>query len=153
MNLPGIFSYEVAEGMDYPVEEWNPPFSGDLDILIKKNGVWFHEGEPIVKGSLVRLFSSLLKCEGDEYFLVTPVEKWRIQVEDRPLQVISIDMDTQPPIAYISSGKQLSLDSEREIRLSDLDGVEVPEIDTGRGLWARMNRNSYYTYCQSLLED
>ena len=65
-----------------PVDQWNPEFCGDIDIRIARNGSWYHEGRPFLRPSLVRLLSSILKREGDDYFLVSPVEKMRIQVED-----------------------------------------------------------------------
>ena len=67
-----------------PVHKWNPEFCGDIDMVIKRDGTWFHEGTPIGRARLVRLFSTVLKREGDEFFLVTPVEKMRITVEDAP---------------------------------------------------------------------
>ena len=67
-----------------PVEKWNPPLSGDLDMRIARDGTWFYLGSPITRPGMVKLFSSILKREGDAFFLVTPVEKWRISVEDAP---------------------------------------------------------------------
>ncbi len=85
---------DIREGDDAlpPVDQWNPPLSGDIDIRIARNGQWFHEGEAIQRESLVRLFSTVLKREGDDYFLVTPVEKWRIQVDDVPFSVVRMEV-------------------------------------------------------------
>ena len=58
-----------------PVDQWNPDFCGDIDMVIKRDGFWFYEGSPIGRAKLVRLFSTVLKREGEQYFLVTPVEK------------------------------------------------------------------------------
>lgn len=74
-----------------PVADWHPPLSGDIDIRIARDGTWYHEGAPILRPPLVNLFSTLLKREGDGYFLVTPVEKWRIKVEDAPFAVIRLE--------------------------------------------------------------
>jgi len=63
-----------------PVHLWNPPFCGDLDMRIARDGTWFYEGTPIGRPALVRLFSTILKREGDKFFLVTPVEKVGITV-------------------------------------------------------------------------
>jgi uncharacterized protein len=71
-----------------PVHLWNPPFCGDIDMRIRRDGVWFHEGTPIGRPGMVRLFSSILKREGDRYFLVTPVEKVGIVVDDAPLLAV-----------------------------------------------------------------
>lgn len=71
-----------------PVHRWDPPFCGDIDMVIAKDGTWFHEGTPIGRARLVRLFSSVLKREGDDYFLVTPVEKLGIKVVDAPFLAV-----------------------------------------------------------------
>ena len=76
-----------------PIDKWDPPLSGDIDIVIKRDGSWLHEGAPITRAHLVRLFSTILKREGDDYFLVTPVEKYRIMVEDAPFLAIDIAVD------------------------------------------------------------
>lgn len=67
-----------------PVHLWNPPFCGDLDMRIARDGTWFYEGTPIGRPGLVKLFSSILKREDGKYFLVTPVEKVGITVDDAP---------------------------------------------------------------------
>ncbi|MEM8591005.1 MAG: DUF1285 domain-containing protein [Pseudomonadota bacterium] len=67
-----------------PVHLWNPPFCGDLDMEIKRDGTWFYMGTPIGRPGLVKLFSSIIRKDGDAYFLVTPVEKVGIRVEDAP---------------------------------------------------------------------
>ena len=85
-----LFAYQQQSSNDLPpVHLWNPPLSGDIDIVIDREGRWFHEGDEIKRASLVKLFASILTCEGDEYFLVTPVEKWRIKVDVAPLFAIS----------------------------------------------------------------
>ena len=71
-----------------PVHLWNPPFCGDIDMRIRRDGVWFHEGTPIGRPGMVKLFSSILKREGERYFLVTPVEKVGITVDDAPLLAV-----------------------------------------------------------------
>ncbi|MDH3992645.1 MAG: DUF1285 domain-containing protein, partial [Gammaproteobacteria bacterium] len=74
-----------------PLHLWQPPLSGDIDIRIAADGSWYHEGGRVERESLVRLFASILRREDDgEYYLVTPAEKWRIQVELHPLMVTDI---------------------------------------------------------------
>ena len=73
------------------MERWDPPLSGDIDICIARDGRWFHEGSPIRRDALVRLFSSILKREGDQYYLVTPGEKWRLRVDDAPFFIIGVE--------------------------------------------------------------
>jgi hypothetical protein len=78
-------SARAAKGRGLPpVHKWDPPFCGDLDMRIARDGTWFYLGTPIGRFELVRLFSSILKREGDGYFLVTPVEKVGITVDDAP---------------------------------------------------------------------
>jgi hypothetical protein len=75
-----------------PVDRWNPPLLGDMDLRIARDGVWHHEGRPIQRETLVRLFASILRCDEDgHYYLVTPVEKWRIRVDDAPFLAIRVD--------------------------------------------------------------
>ncbi|CAA0089279.1 Uncharacterised protein [Zhongshania aliphaticivorans] len=77
-----------------PLDNWHPELSGDIDIIIKSDGRWLHEGVEIKRHKLVKLFASILRREADqEYYLVTPVEKWRISVEDLPLQIIDFEVE------------------------------------------------------------
>src|ERR1700742_2474587 len=75
-----------------PVHLWNPPFCGDLDMRIAGDGTWFYLGTPIGRPALVRLFSTILKREDGKYFLVTPVEKVGIRVDDVPF--LAVEMQT-----------------------------------------------------------
>ncbi|MBV31982.1 MAG: hypothetical protein CMK36_00895 [Porticoccaceae bacterium] len=75
-----------------PVDSWNTPLSGDLDIDIDREGVWRHEGDLIKRPSLVAFFSSLLRRDGDDYFLITPAEKWRISVAIAPFFIVSAEL-------------------------------------------------------------
>lgn len=70
-----------------PVHLWSPPFCGDMDLIIKANGDWIHEGGKIKREKMVTLFSRILWFDNNEYFLVTPSEKVRIQVEDAPFLI------------------------------------------------------------------
>src|SRR5580692_12695645 len=74
-----------------PVHLWHPAHCGDIDIVIKKSGLWFHEGSPIGREALVRLFSTVLRKDPDGFHLVTPVEKMRITVEDAPFIAVRVD--------------------------------------------------------------
>ena len=75
-----------------PVHLWNPPFCGDLDMRIARDGTWFYLGTPIGRPELVRLFSTILRRDGDAYFLVTPVEKVGIIVDDAPFVAQDFDV-------------------------------------------------------------
>src|SRR6056297_4057314 len=76
-----------------PVHQWNPPFCGDLDMRIARDGTWFYNGTPIGRPELVRLFSSILKKEEGRFFLVTPAEKVGIRVEDAPF--VAVDAEAE----------------------------------------------------------
>lgn len=76
-----------------PVHLWNPPFCGDLDMRIARDGTWFYLGTPIGRKPLVKLFSSILRRDGDDYFLVTPVEKVGIKVDDAPFVATDFDVE------------------------------------------------------------
>jgi len=79
-----------------PVESWNPSLSGEMDLRIARDGVWHHEGTPIQREALVRLFASILRRDPDDhYYLVTPVEKWRIRVDDAPFLAVRLDATGQ----------------------------------------------------------
>src|SRR5476649_2109398 len=73
-----------------PVHLWNPPFCGDIDMKIASDGTWFYQNTPIGRPALVKLFASVLKREGEKYFLVTPVEKVGIVVEDVPFLAVEM---------------------------------------------------------------
>jgi uncharacterized protein len=75
-----------------PVHLWNPEFCGDLDMRIARDGTWFYLGTPIGRMPLVKLFSSIIRKDGDDYFLVTPVEKVGITVDDAPFVAIDFDV-------------------------------------------------------------
>lgn len=78
-----------------PVHLWNPPFCGDLDMRIARDGSWYYLGTPIGRPAMVRLFSSVIRRDGDQYFLVTPVEKVGIQVEDAPFVAVRLEVEGQ----------------------------------------------------------
>lgn len=83
----------VAKKGPPPVHLWNPPFCGDLDMRIARDGTWFYLGTPIGRPGLVKLFSSILKREGGRYYLVTPVEKVGITVDDAPF--VAVDFEAE----------------------------------------------------------
>ena len=83
-----------------PVEKWDPDFCGDIDMQIHHDGTWYYMGTPIGRKALVKLFSTVLKMEDDKYFLVTPVEKIGIQVEDVPFIIVQCEEQGATPGFY-----------------------------------------------------
>lgn len=133
-----------------PVHRWNPPLSGDIDIRIARDGTWYHEGTPFVREALVRLFASILKREGDEYFLVTPVEKWRIRVEDAPFLAIDCEMlgsgMDQQLVFFTNVGDRVLCDAGHPLRVAvdPQTGEHTPGVLVRDGLEARIARSVYY---------
>ncbi len=98
---------KASKGGLPPVHLWNPDFCGDLDIRIARDGAWFYLGTPIGRPELVRLFSTILRKDGDDYFLVTPVEKVGITVDDAPF--VAVDFEVT------GSGKDQTLTFETNV--------------------------------------
>ena len=132
-----------------PVHLWNPPFCGDLDMRIASDGTWFYMGTPIGRPGLVRLFSTILKREAEKYFLVTPVEKVGIRVDDAPFLAVEMRTDT------IGGGRLLRFrtnvddwvdcDSAHRLRFeTSRDGGLTPYLHVRADLWAKVTRALYY---------
>ncbi|WP_170382148.1 DUF1285 domain-containing protein [Ruegeria atlantica] len=133
-----------------PVHLWNPPFCGDLDIRIAKDGTWSYLGSPINRFELVKLFSSILKKEDGKYFLVTPVEKVGITVEDAPFIAVDFDLEGEGTTQTLSFtthvGDVATAGSDHPIRIvTDPDTEEPsPYILIRANLEARIDRKSFY---------
>ena len=136
-----------------PVHRWNPPFCGDIDIRIAYDGSWHYQGSPIARESLIRLFASVLRRDDDDYYLVTPVEKVRIQVEDVPFVVVRADVRVGSMGAeYLFTtnvGDEVLLSSEHPLLLTE---AAIPYIKVRDRLNARMNRNVYYQLIEQAAE-
>ncbi|MCS6624325.1 DUF1285 domain-containing protein [Roseibacterium beibuensis] len=137
------------EGKLPPVDQWDPPFCGDLDMEIKRDGTWFYEGTPIGRKPLVRLFSTILKREGDAYFLVTPVEKVGIRVEDAPFVAVDFEAAGEGPAQVITFktnvGDTVIAGRENAIRVvRDANGEPSPYVHVRAGLEALIDRKSFY---------
>ena len=79
-----------------PVHLWNPDFCGNIDMHIARDGTWYYQGTPIGRKPMVKLFSNIIRRDGDEYFLVTPVEKVGITVEDAPFVAVTLEVEGRP---------------------------------------------------------
>jgi hypothetical protein len=132
-----------------PVHLWNPPFCGDIDMRIARDGTWFYEGTPIGRPALVRLFSQILRREGDDYFLVTPVEKVGITVEDAPFLAVDFDVEgagaAQNLRFYTKTEDEVVASAQNPIRLArSADGQPAPYVHIRAGLEALIDRKSFY---------
>src|SRR5579862_2773304 len=100
-----------------PVHLWNPAHCGDIDIVIKRDGLWFHEGTPIGREPLVRLFSTVLRKDPDGFHLVTPVEKMRITVEDAPFIAVRVDREGETLRFLTNVGDEVEAGPDNAIRV------------------------------------
>lgn len=129
-----------------PVDRWNPDLCGDMDLEIRADGRWIHEGTEIKRQPLVNLFASILKREGDDYFLVTPVEKWRIRVEDAPFLITQAGKEGEQILFTTNTGDVVPLDAEHPLVLKPYGSPPqpIPYIEVRDGLEARTAREVYY---------
>lgn len=133
-----------------PLHLWNPPLSGDIAIRIAADGSWYHEGTPLLRESLVRLFASILRREDDgDYYLVTPAEKWRIEVELHPLivtDIVQVDPAEggQPLLqASLNTDKTVPINAEYPLFLEPVVG-DIPALKLAHGLTALLSRAAWY---------
>jgi hypothetical protein len=133
-----------------PIHLWNPPFCGNIDMRIAKDGTWFYQKTPIGRPALVRLFSTVLKREDDKYFLVTPVEKVGLIVEDVPFLAVElkIEHDAQSGRVlnfrtnvddWVNAGPGHAMRFEPEAT-----GGLRPYLHVRSELWAKVTRALFY---------
>ncbi len=129
-----------------PVAKWNPEFCGDIDMEIKHNGQWFYMGTPIGREALVKLFASVLKKENSQYFLVTPVEKVGIKVQDVPFVVIGWQRREGFLLMTTNTGDQVVVSQANPITLQPdrCTGDTLPYLTVRAGLQARLHQNVFY---------
>ena len=129
-----------------PVHLWNPPFCGDLDIRIARDGTWFYLGTPIGRPALVKLFASILKKEAGKYYLVTPVEKVGIQVDDAPF--VAVDVDHRDGDLHFTTqvGDTMIAGPDHPIRVErdPKTGEPSPYVLVRSNLEALIDRKSFY---------
>jgi uncharacterized protein len=133
-----------------PVELWNPAYCGEIEMRIAADGTWFYQKTPIGRPALVRLFASILKREGDKYFLVTPVEKCGIVVDDAPFMAVELRisdsaagrrLDFRTNVDdWVACGPDHPLRFEPEAATGGLK----PYLHVRRNLWAKVTRALFY---------
>ena len=129
-----------------PVELWDPPYCGEIDLVIKADGSWFYNGTIFKRIALVKLFASVLKREYNEYFLVTPVEKVKITVEDAPFLLTQwhwLDDSKTTMVASTNLDDNLEINSEHPVVINANDELYVT---VRRNLPAKVHRNVYYQW-------
>jgi hypothetical protein len=129
-----------------PVHLWNPAHCGDIDIVIRKDGLWFHEGTPIGREALVRLFSTVLRKDPDGFHLVTPAEKLKITVEDAPFIAVRVDRQGEALIFQTNVGDEVQAGPENGVRveMDPVSGEPRPYLHVRRGLEALIARPVFY---------
>lgn len=148
-GIAAMLPREGGKGLP-PVHLWNPPFCGDLDMRIASDGTWFYEKSPIGRVGLVKLFSSVIKREGDKYFLVTPVEKVGIVVDDAPFTAVELKVENAAEgrtlnfrtnvDEWIAAGPGHGLRFEEDAE----NGGLAPYLHVRRDLWAKVTRALFY---------
>ncbi len=129
-----------------PVHLWNPPFCGDIDMRIARDGTWFYLGTPIGRFELVKLFSTILRRDGDDYFLVTPVEKVGITVDDAPFVAVDFDHVGDALVFETNVGDTATAGLDHPIRVvrDPQTGEPSPYILVRANLEALIDRKSFY---------
>jgi len=129
-----------------PVHLWHPSHCGEIDIVIARNGQWFHEGSPIGREALVRLFSTVLRKDPDGYYLVTPVEMMKITVEDAPFTAVQVDRAGDALSFTTNVGDVVEAGPDNAIRVAadPITGEPQPYLHVRRGLEARLRRPVFY---------
>lgn len=134
-----------------PVDKWNPKFCGDIDMKIMRNGKWFYMGTEIKRPAMVKLFSGILRLDSDNcYYLVTPVEKVRISVEDAPFiatSLISENKDNINHLYFITNVNEkilLTKNNPLEIKIDNKTEEPSPYIFVRKNLKALISRSVFY---------
>jgi len=142
---------ELAAGRRLPpVERWQPSYCGDIDIRIARDGTWFHQDTPMTRRELVRLFSTILRKEGADYFLVTPGEKMRIRVDDVPFLAVLLDVEGRGRDQCLTFTTNVGdeviagLHNELRVELDNATNEPAPYLHVRARLEARVSRNVFY---------
>jgi len=162
LDLTGLSLAEIIrlaeEKKLAPVEKWNPTHCGDSAMRIASDGTWFHEGSPIGRMPMVRLFSTILRREPDGRFvLVTPVEKLDIEVEDAPFVAVELKSEgegEQRSLAFrLNTGDMVIAGPDHPLRIEMREDGPHPYLRVRGGLDARIARPVYYELAELALAE
>ncbi len=162
LDLSGLSLADIARLSDEqklpPVERWNPAHCGDSFMRIARDGTWFHEGSPIGRPAMVRLFSKILRREPDgSYVLVTPVEKLAIEVEDAPFTAVELKSEGQGKarsIAFrLNTGDMVVAGPSHPLRFVNGGDGTHPYLHVRAGLEALVARPVYYELANLALDE
>lgn len=141
---------ESAENSSQTRKNWNPDRVGEIDIRIDADGAWHHEGRAFKRLPLVKLFASVLRREQDDYFLVTPAEKLKIQVDDAPFVATTLEIlsdNQQQALVFTSNlGDKIVADREHSIRveIDPISEIPRPYIHFRDNLDALISRTAFF---------
>ena len=131
-----------------PLDQWHPKHCGAMDLKVKANGEWWHEGQLIKRQSMIDLFSTVLWKEGGKFYLKTPVEQIEIEVEDEPLFVNSVEQIQLEGLNYIqlstTTQDVVIVDQEHPIFIREFDGELRPYVHVRFGINALIQRASFF---------
>ncbi len=160
IELEGLSLADLQELIDQrrlpPVDKWNPERCGHSGMRIARDGTWYHEGAPILRPAMVRLFSTVLRREADgRHVLVTPVEKLDIEVEATAFRAIAMRVDgegREQRIAFaLDSGDAVILGRDHPLRIVEHDSGPSPRLLVRHGLEAELSRPVYYELAELAL--
>lgn len=155
---PELFALEAKKATGGkslpPVHLWNPDFCGDIDMVINRDGSWDYMGTPITRIRMVKLFSTILRRDGDQYFLVTPVEKVGIKVSDAPFVAVEMEIVDGYIIFKTNLDDYIKVGKENPIRVSikDKTGEPSPYVLVRDNLEALLSRSVYYQLADLAVE-
>ena len=131
-----------------PLDQWHPKHCGAMDLKVKANGEWWHEGQLIKRQSLIDLFSTVLWKDDEKFYLKTPVEQIEIEVEDEPLFVNSVEQIQLEGLNYIqlstTTQDVVIVDQEHPIFIREFDGELRPYVHVRFGINALIQRASFF---------
>lgn len=141
-----------------PVDKWNPDHCGDSEMRIARDGTWFHQGSPIGREAMVRLFSTILRREADGSFvLVTPVEKLTIAVEDAPFVAVelkSVGVGESRSLAFrLNTGDLVTAGPDHRLTIREGEDGPHPYLHVRAGLEALVARSVYYELMNLAIEE
>ena len=140
-----------------PVDAWQPAVQKDMGLRISRDGAWHYLGSPIARPSLVRLLSRVMKREGEDFFLVSPVEKLRIEVEDAPFLAVELECAGESQsqrLVFRTNVDDVVIAGKAHpiwVNKDPLSGEPAPYIEVRDGLWALINRAVYYELAERVM--
>ena len=140
-----------------PVDAWQPTVEKDMGLRISRDGAWHYLGSPIARPSLVRLLSRVMKREGEDFFLVSPVEKLRIEVEDAPFLAVELECAGESKsqrLVFRTNVDDVVIAGKAHpiwVNEDPISGIPSPYIEVRDGLWALINRPVYYELAERVM--